>query len=277
VLAALVEWLGEGNDFYFHVDAKTDISAFESLRKYQNVFFIEERINVRWGGYSLIEAYLAVIRATCRGKYDYISLISGDTLPLRSNTEIKRFLIEQGLDAEYIIEEQSDRSLADRIIYRYPQVGHRYRKEILVHIRIKFHLFLRKRKTRFTRFSKGSAWFIITPAFRDYMFDYMEHNPWFQEEFLEAFCGDEMFFHMIIADSPFASRASRLLTMYADWHTGPQHPRTLDESDFERLNTAKNLNDERHHFLFARKIDDAMNLNSYKTEVLECHQHLINE
>jgi hypothetical protein len=269
VLEALVEWLGDDNDFYIHVDAKVDIVPFEPLRNIPNVFFVENRINVYWGGYSQIEAYLATIKATCRNRYDYIALVSGDTLPLRSNTDIKHFLCEHGLDTEYIIERRSDMRLAERIMYRYPEIGNRYRTgKPFWRIRFKFHLF-RKHKTIFTQFSYGSVWFIITSAFRDYMFEYLERNPWYKEEFAESYCGDEMFFHMLIKNSPFASHTSRLETMYVDWYTGPDKPRTLDESDLERLLSAKCLDDGRHHFLYARKVSDNINLAHYQSEVLK--------
>jgi hypothetical protein len=268
VLKALTEWLGEGNDFYIHVDAKADIAPFEPLRKLDNVFLVEERTAVFWGGYSQIESYLKTIGATRHRRYDHIALLSGDSLPLRSNADIKRFLAESGPDTEYVIEESSDKRLARRIGYRYPEIGYRHKTGLIARARVKFRLFP-KRSTRFSGFSKGPVWIIVTPAFRDYIFEYLEHNPWYTEEFAESWCGDEMFFHMLLKESPFASRASDLLTMYTDWHTGPDAPRTLDESDFERLRRAKNRNDGRHHFLFARKINDDMDLARYRAEILE--------
>lgn len=50
-------------DFYIHIDKKVPIEPYQSgLMDMPNVYFIEERIRVYWGGYSQVEMQLSMIR-----------------------------------------------------------------------------------------------------------------------------------------------------------------------------------------------------------------------
>lgn len=106
-LARLVKSLNsEKNvDFYIHIDAKADITAFQNpLQNFPNVTFLEgkERVSVHWGGYSLLQAnYNLMQKMFSTGiKYKRVFNLSGLDYPLVSN----KFLLEAlPDDREYII------------------------------------------------------------------------------------------------------------------------------------------------------------------------------
>ncbi len=100
------------------------------------------------------------------------------------------------------------------------------------------------------------------------MFSFLGSNPEYAEAFRYSRCGDELFFATLIEQSPFADRRDRRRYMYTDWQTGPQFPRTLDESDFGRLREAATKNDEGEYYLFARKFADMFDLDAYRTKVM---------
>ena len=68
--------------FFIHIDAKVDISQFDSIRG-KNVFFIEKRIAVSWGEFSQTEAIFLLIQEALAApqRYDYLVLLSGSDFP----------------------------------------------------------------------------------------------------------------------------------------------------------------------------------------------------
>lgn len=264
VLRELVRRIGADNDIYLHVDAKAGMEDFEPLR--ESVNFLDNRVGVVWGCYSQIEATLRLLDATRARECDYIALVSGDTLPLRTDSDIKRYLWENR-GREFIYELPLARGHEDRLRYRYPDVDPRRSKWTALRRRSG----LLPRNNYFGSLPPlhfGSNWFVITPALRDWMFDYLGMHPEYTEAFRHSRCGDELFFITLAACSPFAKNLDPRRYMYVDWTTGPQKPRTLDATDLERLRDAAAKDTPREHYLFARKFADDMDLNSYR-EYLE--------
>ena len=61
-----------------------------------NVYIVEDRVSVNWSGFSVVEATLKLmnmVRDTNK-KYDYISLISGQDYPIKSNEYIETYFTE---------------------------------------------------------------------------------------------------------------------------------------------------------------------------------------
>lgn len=89
------------HDFYIHIDQKVkDISAFQFTLKHSSVHYTR-RVNVSWGGYSLLRAELTLLKAATLEGYDYYHLLSGADLPLRSAQEIYNFF-EENFGREFI-------------------------------------------------------------------------------------------------------------------------------------------------------------------------------
>lgn len=268
-LVALVGTEGGGNDVYLHVDAKSDIGEFGEIA--DKVVFVEPRVDVTWGSWTQIEASLRLLDAARSGECDYIALISGDTLPLRDDDAIKRYL-ETNRGREFVYELPLQAHHPDRVRYKYPAENPKDRGMAMRIVRG-----LQKRLRLFPRnpyfgslppLAFGSNWLIITPTFRDYIFDYLDSNPSYAEVFRHSHCGDELFFATLINQSPFASRRDPRRYMYVDWQTGPQYPRTLDESDFGRLRAASARDNDKEFYLFARKFSDTLDLDTYNNDLL---------
>ncbi len=269
VLRELVGLVGPRNEVYVHVDAKSDIGEFGPIADMVN--FVEPRVKVDWGTYSQIEATLRLLDATERSDCDYIAVISGDTLPVRSDAEIKRYLWAN-LGREFIYELPLREYHPDRVRYKHPAGDPRGRGFMTKAWHgIRRRLGLQPRNPWFEALPPlafGSNWFVITPDFRDYMFSFLGSNPEYAEAFRYSRCGDELFFATLIEQSPFAGKRDPRRYMYVDWDTGPQYPRTLDGSDFGRLRDAAVRDNDREHFLFARKFADTLDLAAYRIEVM---------
>lgn len=79
-------------DFYIHIDKKVDIKQFlYELGNEKNIFFVENRIRVCWGGYSQVNAILSMIELmiSTEKKYDRVVSITGLDYPIYSNKKIQ--------------------------------------------------------------------------------------------------------------------------------------------------------------------------------------------
>ena len=67
------------NDIYIHIDKKAknfNFNYFRNLVNKSNIYFVK-RFNVRWGGYSIVEAELELLNKAIKGEYEYYHIISG--------------------------------------------------------------------------------------------------------------------------------------------------------------------------------------------------------
>ena len=83
-------------DFYIHVDKKFDINPHLFLKSIPNVYFINNRIDVKWAGFSTVTATFECIKeiAATGVKYDYINFLSGQDYPIKSADYINDFLVK---------------------------------------------------------------------------------------------------------------------------------------------------------------------------------------
>lgn len=83
-----------------HWDASKDPLDARPLEELGDVHLISDRVTVEWGGFSLVEATVRLMReALERSDCDWIVLLSGHDYPLRPLTEIEADLRDARLDA----------------------------------------------------------------------------------------------------------------------------------------------------------------------------------
>lgn len=86
LLDALLKALdNERNDIYLHIDAKAGFDCASYHPVFSKVHYIQNRIDGRWGDFSLVEIEFALIRAAVQlGQYSHLHLLSGVDLPVKS-------------------------------------------------------------------------------------------------------------------------------------------------------------------------------------------------
>jgi hypothetical protein len=91
-------------DFYVHVDKKFDINPHLFLKDLPNVYFINDRTNVKWAGYNTVKATFRCIKeiAGTGIKYDFINFLSGQDYPLKSPEELAEFF-RQNTGKEFML------------------------------------------------------------------------------------------------------------------------------------------------------------------------------
>ena len=109
------------NDIYVHMDLKNkqfDEDDCRKLIKRSDIYFTK-RTSVTWGGYSLINVELMLLKLATKKEYNYYHLLSGQDLPIQSGKTIQDFFIEhQG--EEFV---GFDKKIFDdysRVSYYYP-------------------------------------------------------------------------------------------------------------------------------------------------------------
>lgn len=95
--------------------------------------------------------------------------------------------------------------------------------------------------------------------------DFIKTNKDYDLAFRKSLCADEVYFHTIIQNSYFQERiyhpedeeqVSEGGLRYIDWMSGPDYPKILDESDFDKM--------KQSGMLFARKVKANIDINLLK-------------
>ena len=194
----------ERNDIYVHMDQKVKELPTLKVEK-ANLQVLEDRIDIRWGDISMVEAEYALFEAAAaKGPYRYYHLLSGVDLPLKSQDQIHRFF-EEHAGKEFVGYTLTEMT---------PEMGRRMQR---------WHLFPRHfsrrrnaysavralglraqetlgiRRNRDIDFKKGSQWVSITDEMVRWL---LEKKPWAMKTFSYTFVPDECFIQTIAWMSP---------------------------------------------------------------------------
>lgn len=252
----LVKTLRHKNVTIFaHVDSKSDIREFSTLEASEYVIFIPERVAVHWGGYSLTQATLNLLRfAFSYDKFDYYQLLSGVDYPLRSNEVIISTL--DNSNCQYMEYEGKSLSRLERITLEGGFKGdNRFKSSLIMFLNGCFLLlsYLYKRNYRKhigkLKIHGGATWWTLSGECVAYVLDFLKDSPEYTKAFKRSLCADEMFFHTIVLNSKYGTDVQSCLT-YTDWgNGGSPHPREIGEEHLMYLG-------ENPQFLFARKFSE---------------------
>lgn len=273
ILRNTINLLYRNNNILLHIDKKVSKSIFEEYKSCVEI--MDNNINVEWGTYSQIESTLNLIKSAMKYKFDYLCIISGDDMPLKSDVKIKEFF-EQNKGKEFIgIDKNiSYKDIENRVKYEHKGYHYKKNKNILekVFAKLQKKLSLQKKNDNFKllpKLYKGPNWFCISYEFCEYLLQYLKENKWYEEAFKNSLCGDEVFFQTILMNSKFKNKVYRfnevddnhMALRYIDWTTGPEYPRLLDESDFNKIKDEKNSD-----CIFARKFNENIDIDKFNKE-----------
>lgn len=195
----------ERNDIFVHIDKK--VSTLPELRTEKaGLYVLQERVDVRWGDVSVVEAeYVLFEAAVNKGPYQYYHLLSGVDLPLKSQDYIHRFFNEHN-GKEFIA--YSQLSITPEIVrkvQRWHLFPGDFRSRSLVKrgIRaafIRLQELLGIKRNDGIDFKKGSQWVSITDGMARY---FLNHKEWALDIFRNTFCSDEIVMQTLCWQSPY--------------------------------------------------------------------------
>ncbi|MGD0011313.1 MAG: beta-1,6-N-acetylglucosaminyltransferase [Terriglobia bacterium] len=219
--------------FFVHIDQKSDIEEFSGIRG-DNVHFSEKRIPVYWGGFSLVQAALLLLRQALdrHEDYDYFVHLHAGHYPLRSRNYIHSFL-EQNRGLEFISMVELPNEAAGQSLFKINRPWVRDDWPLLlffVKVLGRLRLVQRDYKKHLGSLEPfaGSASWALTRDACQYVLQFMESNQHVERYFRYTRTSDEMFFHTILGNSVFRSRTSRNF-VYEDWSAGGAHPSMINE------------------------------------------------
>lgn len=246
------------NDIYVHIDKKVKNFPFDEFRqllKFSNIHFVQ-RIDARWGDFSLVKCELILLKAAIKGDYRYYHLLSGVDMPLKSNNEIHSFFNDHdGLEFVHFCSDDQAENQRNHIERYHSMRLFTRSNSPVIRDAIRRILHLLQYKTGFRRRSNqnihlayGSQWFSITHRLAEYI---LSKEKWIKKHFSFTCCSDEHFLQTLILDSNFSDslflkeRNGNYLSCmrYIDWTRG--NPYVFRSEDFRLLIDSP--------YLFARK------------------------
>jgi len=235
--------------FYIHLDKKVDMETHRELFDTPNVFFVQDRIDIRWAGYTTAEAALSGIRAIVASgiKYDFVNLITGQDYPIKSAEEIAGFLADN-IGKEFMLYKYFDTewteaiSRVDRYHFNDFNFKGRHRLEKVV------NLLTPKRKfpVNVTLCGKETFWTLSLDCAK-YVVDYLDANPKLRRFLRYTWGSDEFIFQTIIMASPFKGNVVNNNYRYINWPAVGSRPNVFVAADYDRIMASDAL--------FGRKFD----------------------
>jgi hypothetical protein len=243
-LALLVNTLAHPRvSFIIHLDSKIEVNL-EALRgsfaPNANVFFLDYRIAINWGGNTMLEAIISlIIESLNHDNYDYVSLISGNDFPIKTSEEILNFL-SSNKGTEYIayhklpFENWPDNRGQDRYHYYWliDEIG--FNESRLFVEAQREENSIRQFPAKMVAYG-GSMWFTITTDCALYIYSSLKKNPKLLSFFRYVMIPDEMAIQTIILNSKFKKKVENNNLRYIDWSAKKTHPKTLTIEDLPAI------------------------------------------
>lgn len=240
----MIKKLDNGDfDFYIHLDKKVDINTHRELFDMPNVFFVKDRIDVKWAGYTVVQASfngLKEIRASGK-KYEFVNLLSGQDYPLKSADYISKFLSKQvgkQLIKHWDFETEWDEAFAR--IHKYHFTDKEFKGRYLLQ-RIINSIVKRKPPTDLRFYGTSSTFWTLSPECAYYVMDYIAARPKFERFLKYTWGSDEFIFQTVIMNSHWKDQVHNNNYRYIDWSGGGSHPKLLTTDDYEKIVATDNI------------------------------------
>lgn len=262
-LERLVNAINYNCNIFIHLDKKTDLIEYtKDIALPENAIFISDRVNVNWGGFSMVHATLNLIKSALETEEEFSHLVflSGLDYPIQPIKRIHNSFVKNP-------HKQFIRfiNIEDSPEYYLKVASHFYFRDswfpydtILRKIITKLstsQTIIKKKPLKNIKRAFGFANWAITSQCAAYILKFVEENQQFVKYYKTHDCPDEFFFHTIIANSLFFSETEgfyeykgRGTPKYSYFHIfrSGKHDKVYELSDFNEL---KNSNK-----FFARKI-----------------------
>lgn len=259
----------ENCTIFLHIDKKADLTLFtkvEGLTKIKNLVFLP-RFKSYWGGVGLVRASLAGVQHSIEHNCDYTILLSGADYPLKSNSEINRFLEDaNGKSFLTYYQMPAPHWLPGKEITRIQKYYFRFKNTLFEYpmhpemrgvarrmLNFILRFFLKNQRV----FPKGivpfggDQWFCLNRNACEAVVTFNNDNPALLKFLKHALISDEIFFQTALLNSTNETLIKSIVnetTTYINWkNKNDPSPVLLAPEDYNAL-----INSQK---LFARKFD----------------------
>lgn len=252
VLEKLVGMLDDPrNDIYIHYDVKLkDLPGIRA--ESSNLFILSDRVDVRWGTVSQIEALYKLYHASYgKERYDFFIVISGTHLPLKNQDYIHEYLSKYQGNSIIRKWNYSDGEIAFKLKryhlfidnFQSPNKGHRavVQKIWTASMFIQRHLGISRHRNQ--TFVKADEWAIISSGHLEHM---LGEEDIITKKYKHTFCSDEFYLasELLAYDPEHVIDDQNLLFMHFD----ADRPQVIGKEEYLELVNSP--------YLFARKFSD---------------------
>lgn len=267
LLKTLIELLttDSRSDVYIHIDKKSNIPLWLKYSIFsENVYFLKERIDTRWGDFSQIETELLLFKTAFKnGPYKYYHILSGVDLPIKPISKILDFF-DSNEGKEFVGYAGGINNFTQfNKVLKYHFFTRKYGKSCHNIVEKVFWKLLRVmtesivnafvKRDEDMHFRLGHNWVSITNAFCGYL---LSKENLICKRFRFTFCADEIFIQTLLYDSSFkkniydGTNNNDGSKREIDWNRGGPYVWGQSDEDFEILKNSKQM--------FARKFDEKL-------------------
>ena len=223
---------------FVHLDRKTAMPPFEKLLAGQCTF-IEQRENISWGGFSMVQATLNLLQAAlAAGQFDYYCLLSGCDYPIKPVHVFESYLATHAGN-EYIgcrnIVEQSPKFKKRYTGFFIFENHSEFLKKLNFGITKIQRLFYKRKPYAGKPIFHGSQWWTLTGACVRHIMDFIAAHPDCMSYFKYTHIPDTLFFQTIIAHSAFAGKVQNDNLRHIVFEEDSSHPHVWTMADKETL------------------------------------------
>lgn len=251
-LHSLCDRLSGRSDIYIHINKKSNISIFEnkinSINNQGRIVFIEKRVRVHWGGWSIVKAAMNLLEeALSKKSYDRLILLTGQDYPIKSDAYIDRFF-SQNKDKNYLCVRKLDKE--SHKLSGYIQCRDLALISKIISFFIKFFPELRIIQRKDYYEDKGRIFHLwgispkwaITGECARYVLDFYKNNKGFNSYFKYSHSPDDFYFATVIMNSEYENTVnSNHNLFYTHWLPDNNGAKTLDSCDYYELLNSKCL------------------------------------
>ncbi len=242
---------------YIHIDKKVDIQQFKNVISNHNVYFIKNRSDTQWGGFSIIETIINSYKEILNNrKYDYICNISGQDLPIKSCEDLIEYIsLNSGKEFIENIPYSNEHTWwkENKIrVEKYSFVNQGFRGKYRVE-QILNRLSPKRKPPHNYTFSGNSGWFCLSYNAVIFLLSSYQNDIQLVRFFKYVWGADEIYFSTVLYNSPFREQIFGNL-VYTVWQTEDKlHPKTFRIGDENELHNSNKF--------FARKFDPTIDQN----------------
>ena len=236
-------------DFYIHVDQKSDINQYLHLRGFNQVYFINDRKDLKWAGFSTVLATFSCIKEIVATgiRYDFINLLSGQDYPLKTAIELNDFY-QENIGKEFLSYRDFRNDWTEGLIRMESYFLNDYALPGKYLLEKLLRKILPKRNLPDNLHPYGESMFwMLSPEAAMYVVNTVEGDKKLKRFFSFCWGSDEFVFQTILMNSFYRPKIVNNNHRYIDWSAGGPRPKTLDISDAPALLKSS--------MLFARKFD----------------------
>jgi hypothetical protein len=223
---------------YVNLDHK---STIDPARLHPAARLVARRVDVRWGGFSQVQAILNSLRQVVGevAVFDKVVFLSAQDFPLLPNERLKQELAR--VAGKELLDNMpigpGGWPVAFRYQYFYREGGGRAERLACGLANRALRLARRTRRAPAgLALYGGSSWWALSRDCIRALLARIEREPAIVRFFQTVLCPDEMFFQTLVMNSPWRTRVLSQNFRYIEWPPhGSRNPKVLDEADFERI------------------------------------------